>query len=60
MTGVQTCALPISEIVYKYGINFLIKVSEPPMNLAEPKLKKVGLVKRGVKQFLGRNKEIFN
>ena len=44
-----------ADIVYQYGINTLIKISEPPMNLAEPKSKKVWLIKRSIKQFLERN-----
>jgi len=38
-----------AEIVYKYGINFLIKVSEPPMNLADSKFKKYQLIKNSIK-----------
>jgi hypothetical protein len=37
--------------VHQYGIDNLIKVSEPPMSLTEPKSKKIGLVKRSIKQF---------
>jgi len=44
-----------ADIVHQYGINTLIKISEPPMNLAEPKSKKVWLIKRSIKQFLERN-----
>jgi glycerate kinase len=44
-----------ADIVHQYGIDNLIKVSEPPMSLAEPKSKKVWLVKRSIKQFLEEN-----
>jgi len=43
-------------VVHQHGIDNLIKVSEPPMNLTEPKSKKVQLIKRCIKQFLERNK----
>jgi len=49
-----------ADIVHQYGINTLIKISEPPMSLAEPKSKKIGLIKRSVKQFLERKKETFH
>ena len=49
-----------ADIVHQHGIDFLIKVSEPPMSLAEPKSKKVWLVKRSIKQFLERKKEAFH
>ena len=49
-----------ADIVHQYGINTLIKISEPPMSLAEPKTKKVQLIKRCIKQFLKRNKEAFH
>jgi len=48
-----------ADIVHQHGIDNLIKVSEPPMSLTEPKSKKVELVKRSVKQFLERKKEAF-
>jgi len=48
-----------ADIVYQYGINALIKISEPPMSLAEPKSKKVWLIKKSIKQFLERKKEAF-
>ncbi|MEA3453455.1 MAG: glycerate kinase [Candidatus Caldatribacteriota bacterium] len=48
-----------ADIVHQHGIDNLIKVSEPPMSLAEPKSKKVRLVKRSIKQFLERKKEAF-
>lgn len=48
-----------ADIVYQYGINTLIKISEPPMSLAEPKSKKVWLIKKSIKQFLERKKEAF-
>ncbi len=48
-----------ADIVHQYGINTLIKISEPPISLAEPKPKKVQLIKRCIKQFLERNKEAF-
>jgi len=40
-----------ADIVYRYGIDFLVKISEPPMSLAEPKSKKVRLIKRSIKKF---------
>ena len=43
-----------ADIVHQYGINTLIKISEPPMSLAEPKFKKVQLIKKCIKQFLER------
>jgi len=49
-----------ADIVHQYGINTLIKISEPPMSLAEPKSKKIGLIKRSVKQFLERKEEAFH
>jgi len=49
-----------ADIVHQHGIDNLIKVSEPPMSLAEPKSKKVRLVKRSIKQFLERKKEAFH
>jgi glycerate kinase len=47
-----------ADIVYQHGIDNLIKVSEPPMSLTEPKSKKIGLVKKCIKQFLERNREL--
>ena len=49
-----------ADIVHQYGINTLIKISEPPMSLAEPKPKKVQLIKKCIKQFLERKKEAFH
>jgi len=49
-----------ADIVYRYGIDFLVKISEPPMSLTEPKTKKVQLIKRCIKQFLERKAEIFH
>lgn len=49
-----------ADIVHKYGINTLIKISEPPMGLAEPKSKKVWLIKRSIKQFFERKAEAFH
>ena len=49
-----------ADIVYQYGINTLIKISEPPMSLDEPKSKKVWLIKKSIKQFLERKKESFH
>jgi len=40
-----------ADIVYRYGIDFLVKISEPPMSLAEPKSKKVRLIKKSIKKF---------
>jgi len=48
-----------ADIVHQYGINTLIKISEPPTSLAEPKSKKVELVKKSIAQFLKRKSEIF-
>jgi glycerate kinase len=49
-----------ADIVHQYGIDNLIKVSEPPMSLTEPKSKKIGLVKRSIKQFLERKVKTFH
>ncbi|MBA7576297.1 Glycerate 2-kinase [subsurface metagenome] len=49
-----------ADIVHQYGIDTLIKISEPPMSLAEPKPKKVQLIKSCIKKFLERNKEAFH
>jgi len=49
-----------ADIVHQYGINTLIKIIEPPMSLAEPKSKKVQLIKKCIKQFLERKKEAFH
>jgi len=49
-----------ADIVHQYGIDYLIKVSEPPMSLTEPKTKNVWLIKRSIKQFLERRAEIFH
>ncbi|GAH72804.1 unnamed protein product, partial [marine sediment metagenome] len=49
-----------ADIVHQYGINTLIKISKPPISLAEPKSKKVQLIKRCIKQFLERKKEAFH
>jgi glycerate kinase len=43
-----------ADIVHQYGIDTLIKISEPPMSLTEPKSKKVWLIKKSIKQFLER------
>jgi len=40
-----------ADIVYRYGIDFLVKISEPPMSLTDPKTKKVQLIKRCIKKF---------
>jgi len=48
-----------ADIVHQHGIDILIKVSEPPMSLTESKSKKVWLIKKSIKQFLKRKKEIF-
>lgn len=48
-----------ADIVYQYGINALIKISEPPMSLAEPKSKKVWLIKKSIKQFLKSKETLF-
>jgi glycerate kinase len=49
-----------ADIVHQYGIDNLIKVSEPPMSLTESKSKKAWLIKKSIKQFLERNKETFH
>ncbi len=49
-----------ADIVHQYGINTLIKISEPPMSLAEPKSKKVWLIKKSIKQFLERKEKDFH
>jgi glycerate kinase len=41
-----------SRIFQSYGIDTLIKVSEPPMRLSEIKTKKIWLIKKSIKQFL--------
>jgi len=43
-----------ADIVHQYGIDNLIKVSEPPMSLTESKSKKAQLVKKSIAQFLER------
>jgi len=43
-----------ADIVHQYGIDNLIKVSEPPVSLTEPKSKKIRLIKKSIKQFLER------
>jgi len=48
-----------ADIVHQYGIDTLIKISEPTMSLAEPKSKKVELVKKSIAQFLKRKSENF-
>jgi len=48
-----------ADIVHQYGIDNLIKVSEPPMSLTETKPNKVWLIKKSIKQFLERKKESF-
>ncbi len=45
-----------ADIVHQYGINTLIKISEPPMSLTEPKSKKVWLIKKSIKQFLKKDR----
>jgi len=39
-----------ADIVHQHGIDNLIKVSEPPMSLAEPVSNKVSLIKNSIKQ----------
>ncbi len=39
-----------ADIVHQYGIDNLIKVSEPPMSLTEPVFNKVSLIKNSIKQ----------
>jgi len=41
-----------AEILHQFGIDFLIKVSDPPMELNASKKKKVDLIKNRVNQFL--------
>ena len=49
-----------SRIFQSYGIDTLIKVSEPIMSLTDPKTKKVQLIKKCIKQFLEKEAEIFH
>lgn len=49
-----------ADIVHQYGISTLLKISEPPIGLAEPKPKKVQLIKKCIKQFLEKRAEIFH
>jgi glycerate kinase len=49
-----------ADIVHQYGIDNLIKVSEPPMSLTEPKSKKVRLIKKSIKYFLEKKTENFH
>lgn len=44
-----------ADIVHQYGINTLIQISEPPVSLSEPKIKKVELIKKSIKEFLEGN-----
>ena len=44
-----------ADIVHQYGIDNLIKVSEPPVSLSEPKSKKIQLIKERIEQFLMKN-----
>jgi len=37
-----------ADIVHQYGINTLIKISEPPMSLTESKFKKFYLIKNSI------------
>jgi glycerate kinase len=48
-----------SQIFQSYGIDTLIKVSEPPMRLSEIKAKKICLIKRSIKQFLRGRQNLF-
>ncbi|GAB4116560.1 MAG: glycerate kinase [Candidatus Caldatribacteriota bacterium] len=41
-----------AELVYQHGIDHLIKISEPPVKLTDPKTKKIRLIKNRVKDFL--------
>jgi len=49
-----------ADVVYQYGINTLIKISEPPMSLTDPKTKKVQLIKKSIAQFLERKPEDYH
>ena len=49
-----------ANIVHQHGIDNLIKVSEPPMSLTEPKSKKVWLIKKSIKKFLERKAQTFH
>ena len=40
-----------ADIVHQYGIDNLIKVSEPPIGLTEPKSKKIRLIKKSIKNY---------
>jgi len=41
-----------AEIVHKYGIDFLVKVSDPPMSITESKRNKFYLIRNCINQFL--------
>ncbi len=43
-----------ADIVHQYGIDNLIKASEPPMSLTETKSKKIQLIKKSIAEFLER------
>ena len=49
-----------SRIFQSYGIDTLIKVSEPPMRLSEIKTKKIWLIKKSIKQFLRGRQNLFH
>ena len=49
-----------SRIFQSYGIDTLIKVSEPPMKLSEIKTKKIWLIKKSIKQFLRGRQNLFH
>jgi glycerate 2-kinase len=49
-----------SRIFQSYGIDTLIKVSEPPMRLSEIKTKKIYLIKKSIKQFLRGRQNLFH
>ena len=44
-----------AEIVHKYGIDFLVKVSDPPMSLTETKQNKFYLIRNCINQFLKKH-----
>ncbi|MEA3454638.1 MAG: glycerate kinase, partial [Candidatus Caldatribacteriota bacterium] len=44
-----------AEIVHKYGVDFLVKVSEPPMSLTESKKNKFYLIRNCINQFFKKH-----
>ena len=44
-----------AEVVHQYGIDYLVKVSDPPMKLTEPKEFKLHLIKKCINRFLNNH-----